>query len=412
MLKTLLLVLSASLTLSCAWGQDKIVKVYYPDSLDFYVIEMEENQDLATRSPQWKLDSQEVGFSGQGYLVWTGGQEGQITKKPYANEPENERLTYTIYVERSGVYYVKIRNYHYYEDAGPLGGNDFWASANGAEWIKIFDHDPLKWTWDEGTVWPNYTLNQGLNKIEVGSRSKGIALDRMVIFHEDHIPEGWIKGSEWHTKPRNWKKLDSTNWFLDTVLTETPSKLVDDQTAPSQPLFDSSAFTLKKNQIVARWSPSGDDFKLAGYQLWLDGNLITPNPVLGATHSSSGLEPNTEYHWVVRALDWMGNASGGDTLVVKTLPDPDAGLTDAANGLAEVPLPHPNPFTEELRLSNGSGTWEKVAVYNMIGVKVMESGISPDHTTVLDARTWPAGTYLLQLYGGQGTVYHRISKLR
>jgi hypothetical protein len=58
------------------------VRVYYADTADYYVIEIEDIYKFEQKSDLWKVKTTEIGYSGEGYLLW----EGPISSTMFLNK--------------------------------------------------------------------------------------------------------------------------------------------------------------------------------------------------------------------------------------------------------------------------------------------------------------------------------------
>tara|TARA_R110000868_G_scaffold243273_1_gene499208 strand:+ start:1268 stop:1903 length:636 start_codon:yes stop_codon:yes gene_type:complete len=153
------------------------------------VIEVENHSDKKSPNVKWELKKESKGFSGTGYYQWTGvGIWHKIDE--YASMASERILSYTFEINKKGIYYAKIKNFHLMED----GDNDVYLSINKSSWNKIYDHQKENWTWDENGQWndkyPQY-LKKGIYQIELAGRSQGFAIDKIALFHESHSPDPW-----------------------------------------------------------------------------------------------------------------------------------------------------------------------------------------------------------------------------
>lgn len=137
---------------------------------------------------------------------------------------------------------------------------------------------------------------------------------------------------------------------------------IPDTEAPSVPQ-DLKAADVAESKVTLTWTASTDNVAVDHYEVFRDGAKVgSPS---GSSYQDSGLAPDTEYTYTVKALDAAGNASkssnavsvrtagssvppGGDTPVGAGVPaffsspEPDTSL--AAHGLAEGTAPVDNPL--------------------------------------------------------------------
>jgi fibronectin type 3 domain-containing protein len=78
---------------------------------------------------------------------------------------------------------------------------------------------------------------------------------------------------------------------------------LDPPTAPGEPLAAGNAST----RVELGWQPSKDNVAVTGYEVLRSGKLVST--VAGWRASETGLTPDTEYCYAVRALDAAGNRS-------------------------------------------------------------------------------------------------------
>jgi hypothetical protein len=178
--KTLLFFLLLPLLVGTATYQKKPEKVWVEKN-GLAVIEAEHVAHLPPASG-WKLEKTLTGYMGSGYLVWRGRADWGPESRPYDSIPEPEvRLSYQVQISTPGTYYLKVRNQHQHED----GDNDVWTSVNGSAWGKTYDWQQHEWSLDERGTWAKYVLPPGLHKVELAGRSRGFAVDRLILFLEN-----------------------------------------------------------------------------------------------------------------------------------------------------------------------------------------------------------------------------------
>lgn len=129
----------------------------------------------------WTLQTSMAGYSGAGYLTWTGPD--------LFGAPGKDPIGWTLHVGRPGRYHLLIRNRHDFEDSTLQ--NDCFAKMDDGPWVKTFSGTRGAWTWAtrhefEGGDKPPaaYELGPGLHRFQICGRSKGFSLDRIHLVLE------------------------------------------------------------------------------------------------------------------------------------------------------------------------------------------------------------------------------------
>lgn len=145
----------------------------------------------STRSPlqpeRWERVPGPEGEDGPGAVIWRGPgtwQDAVHGARPYV--PFADRafvLRYAFRVEQPGRYHVKVRNSHQHHD----GDNDVWISVNESSYQKHYDWQENQWTFDETGVWATHELAAGEHRLELGGRSYGFAIERIVIYRDGAV---------------------------------------------------------------------------------------------------------------------------------------------------------------------------------------------------------------------------------
>lgn len=148
-----------------------------------------EAEDLSYSS-NWQFLSERKGFTGRGYLKWTGGTQGQGEGQEtdhigkLQGNPD-DWLVIPVQVTKTGVYHVDLRNTHDNRDEG----NDVWVHVIG--WPppvrRMGDHGEktFQWlTWGPDEISWKIT-RKGLYHFYIAGRSNYFAIDRIAIYHED-----------------------------------------------------------------------------------------------------------------------------------------------------------------------------------------------------------------------------------
>lgn len=72
------------------------------------------------------------------------------------------------------------------------------------------------------------------------------------------------------------------------------------------------------NDLRLSWSPSSDDRKLAGYNVYVNGILSNEEMIEASTYRVSGLSPETNYCVMLTAVDRAGNESAESSVICTT----------------------------------------------------------------------------------------------
>lgn len=92
---------------------------------------------------------------------------------------------------------------------------------------------------------------------------------------------------------------------------------IEKPTAPD----DLDVVSYSSSKIIVSWSEASDNDRLAGYNLYVNGELWNNQPIKSAGATITGLDANTQYSMVVTALDGVGNESQlSEVLNVTTWP--------------------------------------------------------------------------------------------
>jgi len=263
------------------------------------VIEVESVEEGDIQPGYWEpVPVDLTGFTGSGAFIWKG--DGNSYRDPLVYDAPGTdgpyRLTYQVMIPESGDYLLRIRNYH----LRPDGDNDAWLGINHLPYQKIWDHDTLQWTWNEATANMNsiqhFPLNKGINTFDIVGRSKGWAIDRIVIY---------IKG----TPEDIWQNLSHP----EASLIEVDSQ---DKDAPSTP----RQITLTKAGMASAhlsWQPVESSQPLYGYLVYLNDQLV--QKVTMEEIFLTGLSETREYEVKIQAKDFAGNLSHlSNTFTLKT----------------------------------------------------------------------------------------------
>lgn len=179
----------------------------YLESGGVVIIEVES----AITYGDWVLDTTKVGYTGQGYLRFTGSD--------YFNTPGNSLLKYEIVIEKTGKYRFQWHSliavgqsntehndsWLRFKDAsdfyGEKNGQKVWpkgvgktpnpegSSADG--WMKIYQNNLNNWTWvtrtsdrDPHEIFVEFD-SVGVYTLEISGRSNGHAINRLALYHSE-----------------------------------------------------------------------------------------------------------------------------------------------------------------------------------------------------------------------------------
>lgn len=135
-----------------------------------------ENTDIGEG---WSLETDDGGFTGDGYLTWRGPQS--------FNTPGRGELVYRVFITNPGNYNLRIhnrRNTSVFDQ-----DNDIFISVNEEHWEKLYNPAfvTFAWNWnnkmeERGHTDPKFFFEEGENIIRISGRSQRFKIDRMVVF--------------------------------------------------------------------------------------------------------------------------------------------------------------------------------------------------------------------------------------
>ncbi|MEM1120948.1 MAG: hypothetical protein AAGJ18_10910 [Bacteroidota bacterium] len=179
----------------------------YQEKEGLIVIEVES----ATELGEWQLDTTILGFLGDNYLIYQGNN--------LFNDPGFSVLNYQIAIEKAGRYRFQWRS-RIAQGTSNTEHNDSWLRFNDASdfygekgdtrvypkgtgktpnpngstrggWFKIYQNSRGDWTWqtrtsdnDPHNIFVEFDT-AGVYSLEIAGRSKGHAIDRLVLYHSD-----------------------------------------------------------------------------------------------------------------------------------------------------------------------------------------------------------------------------------
>ncbi|OUS78147.1 hypothetical protein B1748_05145 [Paenibacillus sp. MY03] len=140
---------------------------------------------------------------------------------------------------------------------------------------------------------------------------------KMVMRFVNPLPNG--KALKFANEKQDW---NWEGWLTLGSFTVTDEVALDEEspTIPGQP----TAVDIQQNRLQLTWSAATDNFAVSGYEVNVDGTIVSDSSLLDTEYSLNGLQPDKEYTITVRALDAAGNRSAYSApLVVKTQADLD-----------------------------------------------------------------------------------------
>ena len=134
----------------------------------------------------WRLETNLVGYSGEGYYTWRGPN--------LFNRPGTGMLAYPVRITKPGQYRLSLHNRH--DDPDYSKSNDVFVRVDDGIWIKVFSHQRRRWNWDtkqdpdETTAKPPaiYELAAGDHVLYISGRSADFSIDRFHLYLLD-VPD-------------------------------------------------------------------------------------------------------------------------------------------------------------------------------------------------------------------------------
>lgn len=144
-----------------------------------------ELDDLGDGVGDWQKSIAFAGYTGTGYLEWTGPD--------LFNTPGVDTFGFSFVIETAGEYTLYIRNQH--DDPDPTENNDAWVRLDSEPWEKVFSNglgafpanQPTnQWNWESRVGEPTgpqpqqtYNLQPGTYTLQFSGRSNGFRMDRV-----------------------------------------------------------------------------------------------------------------------------------------------------------------------------------------------------------------------------------------
>lgn len=253
----------------------------------------------------WTAASDNTGI--KGYQVYRDGKKITTTKK----------TTYT------NVDLVPGRKYTYsiraYDAAGNVSGdsatvnvatkNDTQApSTPGALAVSSTAHTAIALTWNSSTD------NTSIKGYEIYRSGRKVAATSGTCY----TCKGLTPGTTYTFFVKAYDIAGNYSLQSNSISAAT----VSDNTAPSVPggLKTSS---ITETEANLAWSPSSDNVKVKGYEIFRDGSKI--GTTSKTSYCSKSLTPGKNYTYIIKAVDTSGNVSGNSIpLKITTQRDLDA----------------------------------------------------------------------------------------
>lgn len=125
----------------------------------------------------WVKDTARAGYSGAGYIRWTGGNQYNI------RQAGKGIMKFALTPESSGTYTLQLRSRALNPAASDLN-NDVWLRLDGSEWMKIFNTGKDEWrvggkvdASDRRYVFKPDLVKGRSHTLEISGRSNGFAID-------------------------------------------------------------------------------------------------------------------------------------------------------------------------------------------------------------------------------------------
>lgn len=205
------------------------------------------------------------------------------------------------------------------------GGSAVWDNSVGKDQGHNLDNDP-------GFISPKASVTAPTSEGDYRLASDSIAIDKG---SNELVPEGTTADLD-----GNYRKMGTA---VDLGAYEN---FVPDTDAP---LWSGNGWvsgrSQDKNSIVLNWDLAKDNYRVKGYRIYLDNELIdevehpvssdgNPLPFQGY-YLASGLKPNTSYNFSIEAYDEAGNVSKRLKVQATTAREPD---TEKPNWAADASL--------------------------------------------------------------------------
>lgn len=161
----------------------------------------------------WSLETAQPGYTGSGYLKYTGPSLDCLNDPAHDNDPfpydddgsclnayPEDHLRIPVNIDEAGVYYIQIHHYHFKNSAPDMARYTYftdasiWTHVEGYELPMNYSHSDVpccKWEWLEyGPRYPGYRfvgysgfkLDPGVHTFLVIGRVAGFCVDRITIY--------------------------------------------------------------------------------------------------------------------------------------------------------------------------------------------------------------------------------------
>lgn len=208
----------------------------------------------------------------------------------------------------------------------------------------------------------------------------------------DYILTGLLPESIYSIYVRAYDAVANLSMSSDIIEITTLHQA--DETPPSVP-SGLTVYNLSTEQICFRWDPSTDNEELLGYQIFVNGELITLTTL--TEFSLVDLIPETVYTFYIRAIDTAGNISG-----------PSIRVSVSTSGIIGISQRNQTNFSIYVFAIGNKNIYvkipanlektESVEIYNISG-KLMRSSNSLEGLKVIDSDFFARGVYVLVISG-------------
>lgn len=154
-------------------------------------------------------------------------------------------------------------------------------------------------------AWDAASDNVGVTGYEVFRNNLKIATTTDTFFNDT----GLKAGTTYAYKVRAMDRAGNKSSFSNIVTTATQGTAIND-------MIKLKAHVVSYQHVNLKWKKSNDDVKVAGYLIYRDGVQVAK--VKRNHYNDIGLEPGTEYTYMVKAYDNNGNLSDPSNQITVT----------------------------------------------------------------------------------------------
>ncbi len=226
------------------------------------VVVMEAESSAANGS--WKLQRSLSGYSGSGYLFWSGSDSFAVSSAGRGT------ITYRFKIQKAGNYQFRWRS-RIGHGRSRTEHNDSWVrfptgkniageqALNG--WTKVYMNTLDKWVWQSATVdHVGRTLRQyfsaGEHTVQISGRSHGHAIDRLSLYRYSDVSFSEAKFNGFSQSRTVGSSGSSNNTVAATQPAPTPA--AEEQTATSTTTSATSSSSSSSSSTSASNGASGN----------------------------------------------------------------------------------------------------------------------------------------------------------